>query len=90
MGHTVMPAVTTRFDGKAIFIDVGLGKYYGHHFSYLLVEIGEFFAMHRGTKVPLPANQRQALAYYEKLASLEPDPSALLRIIQRLKDSPSE
>jgi hypothetical protein len=84
MGHTqVAPAILPRFDGKLIFIDVGLSPVYRGPRACLLEEGETLFAMHRGTKVPLPG-QGGLRAYLETTAALDPAPSPLLTIIDDL------
>ena len=59
IAHTVTKGmITPRFDGKVLMIDVGLSQFYGAHTACLVVEDGKPFAMHRGTKVPLPMMPR--------------------------------
>ena len=80
MGHTVTEgAVMTRFDGRAVFIDVGLGSYYGRRMTCLLLEDGQAFALHRNRKVRLPDSDSsiRVLEYLKQAADLDPEPSPL-------------
>ncbi len=80
MGHTVTEgAVMTRFDGRAVFIDVGLGSYYGRRMTCLLLEDGQAFALHRNRKVRLPDTDSEVrvLEYLKQAADLDPEPSPL-------------
>jgi Calcineurin-like phosphoesterase len=78
IGHTpTLGAVTPRFEGKVIMIDVGLSKSYYESPACLIIEDGKFFAMHRGTKVPIPEGV-DAAAYLKQVAEIDP-PGTLLR-----------
>jgi hypothetical protein len=51
-----------------------------------VIEGGEFYALHRGEKLPLPFQPGPALAeYLEKAAALDPQPSPLLPLIDNVK-----
>jgi len=72
IGHTpTSGAVTPRFGGKVIVIDVGLSKVYNQSPACLIIEDGKLFAMHRGTKIPIPDGSDIA-AYLKKAAALDP------------------
>ena len=90
MGHTVTDgAVMTRFDGRAVFIDVGLGSYYGRRTACLLIEDGKAFALHRNRKIPLPESDAatRVLQYLKQAAEFDPPPSPLERKITAIETS---
>ncbi len=90
MGHTVTDgAVMTRFDGRAVFIDVGLGSYYGRRMACLLIEDGKAFALHRNRKIPLPESDTatRLLQYLKQAAEFDPLPSPLERRIAAIETS---
>ena len=90
MGHTVTEgAVMTRLQGRAVFIDVGLSRHYGGRLACLLIEGGVAYALHRGKKIPLPADDSPSslLSYMKKAAEADPKPSPLQRKIQQLQAS---
>jgi hypothetical protein len=90
MGHTVTEgAVMPRLQGRAVFIDVGLSRHYGGRLACLLIEGGVAYALHRGKKIPLPADDSPSslLSYMKKAAEADPKPSPLQRKIQQLQAS---
>ena len=61
IAHTPTPGIVLpRFGGKVILIDVGLSKIYGQGRACLVFEGGKPFALHRGTKLPLPMTEDPA------------------------------
>ena len=90
MGHTVTEgAVMPRLQGRAVFIDVGLSRHYGGRLACLLLEGGVAYALHRGKKIPLPADDSPSslLSYMKKAAEADPEPSPLQKKIQQLQAS---
>ena len=87
IGHTpTAGAVMPRFGGKVLMIDVGLSKYYGRRRACLVIENGEPYALHRGERLELPGPSRAGLvAYLEAAAALDPQPSPLQPLIERLR-----
>jgi hypothetical protein len=87
VGHTPTPgAILPRYGGKVLVIDVGLSAYYGSHPVCLVQEGPARFAMHRGTRVPLPADAAADLARYLKhTSSLEPMGSALAKHLAQVE-----
>jgi hypothetical protein len=87
IGHTPTEGlVLPRFGGKVIQIDVGLSKYFGGPPAALLLESGRAFAVHRGKRVALPAADGEPLlGYVREIAALEPDPSRLRPVLDRLE-----
>jgi hypothetical protein len=89
IAHTPTPgAVITRFDGKVVMIDVGLSAYYGSRRACLVMEGEKLYAIHRGDKVPLPADSAMAyLQYLRQVEKLEPDPGLLADYIREFRAS---
>ena len=90
MGHTVTEgAVMPRLQGRAVFVDVGLSRHYGGRLACLLIEGGVAYALHRGKKIPLPADDSPSslLSYMKKAAEADPKPSPLQGKIQQLQAS---
>lgn len=83
IGHTPQLAVTPRFDGKVIAIDVGLSKPFDGPPAFLLIEDGKYFAMHRGRRLDLPVDGGNLVEYLRAAAALEPDNSRLRRAVQK-------
>jgi hypothetical protein len=84
IGHTVTPgAILPRFGGKVIMIDVGLAAYYGGPPAALVVEDGRPYALHRGTRLPLPLDG-DVLPYLQAAAALEPERSRLRKYVDQL------
>jgi len=54
MGHTPTGGdVRTRFNGRAIFIDVGMSEAYGGHLGALIIEGGKLYTINRDEKLEL-------------------------------------
>ena len=89
VGHTSrIGAIMPYFDGRVLAIDVGISKFYGGRVACLLIENGKAYALHRGTKLELPARGGDALlSYLRKASSLDPSPSPLLAAIGVLEAS---
>ncbi len=89
VGHTSRTgAIMPYFDGRVLAIDVGISKFYGGRLACLLIEKGKVYALHRGTKLELPARGGEALlSYLRKASSLDPSPSPLLAAIGVLEAS---
>jgi hypothetical protein len=81
IGHTPQLAVTPRFGGKVIAIDVGLSKPFDGPPAFLLIEDGKYFAVHRGRRLDLPVDSGNVQQYLRSAAALEPDNSRLRRAI---------
>jgi hypothetical protein len=90
IGHTpTAGTVIPRFGGRVLLIDVGLAAAYGRRLACLVVEGGEFYSLHRGEKLPLPADSGPGLLeYLKKAAALDPQPSPLLPLITSLESKP--
>ncbi len=89
IGHTpTVGAVMPRFGGKVIVIDVGLSAAYGGRLACLILEGGKAYALHRGERLELPSDPADLLAYLERCAALDPQPSPLARTIVELRQAP--
>lgn len=89
IGHTVTGGtVMTRYGGKVIMIDVGLSAAYGATPAALLIEGGRPYTLHRGTRLELPLGG-DPLPYLKAAAALDPPPSRLLKVIERLEAAPA-
>ena len=89
MGHTTTRGVIfPRFDARAISIDVGLSVHYGGGLAALLVEDGQFYAIHRGTKIPIPVSDEGLIGYFKKIRPLEPNPIPVDKIMKLLESKP--
>jgi len=54
MGHTPTGGdVRTRFNGRAIFIDVGMSEAYGGHLGALIIEGDKLYTINRDEKLEL-------------------------------------
>ena len=87
IGHTpTHGTIWPRFGGKVILIDVGLSQAYGGRQACLMIEGDKLTVVHRGKPLPLPETGEAAalLEYVEEAAALEPDPSGLQPLIERL------
>ena len=78
VGHTpTMGAVVPRFGGRVLMIDVGLSKLYNDSPACLLIENGKPFALHRGTRLELPASGGDVAGYLERASKLDPPKTKL-------------
>jgi hypothetical protein len=89
IGHTPTEGlVLPRFGGRVVLIDVGLAKAYGGPPAALVLEEGRAFALHRGSKLPLPeAEGEPLLAYVREVAALEPGSANLKALLSRLESA---
>jgi hypothetical protein len=87
VGHTPTEGlVMPHFGGRVVAIDVGLSHVYGGPPAAFVQEDGRTFALHRGSRVPLPDCEGEpVLAYVRAVAGLEPDPSRFGALIERLQ-----
>jgi hypothetical protein len=89
IGHTFADgAVTPRFGGKILMIDVGLARLYDTFIrqSCLVIEKGMPYALHRGTRLELPSDDgNDMLRYLRAAAMLDPQPSSLEKRIALLQ-----
>jgi hypothetical protein len=89
-GHTYADAaITPRFGGKVIMLDIGLPRVYDNISKIGCLEIDgdTAYALHRGHKLALPTDENgpDMLRYLKEAAALDPAPSPLLSRIQRLQ-----
>lgn len=88
IGHSYAEAaITPRFNGKVILIDIGLSRIYDNigKLGVLVIESGRPYALHRGHRVELPKDDGpDLLRYLRECAALDPSPSPLLTRITAL------
>ena len=90
IGHSYAnAAITPRFGGKVIMIDIGLSRVYDNlgKLGCLLIENSHPYALHRGAKLELPSSSDNAemLRYLKQAAALDPPPSPLADRIKLLE-----
>jgi TPR repeat protein len=90
IGHSYAEAaITPRFGGKVILIDIGLSRVYDNvgKLGCLEIEGGRVSAIHRGQRLELPSDARgpDMLRYLKTAAALDPAPSPLLGRIRELE-----
>ncbi len=92
IGHSyAQAAITPRFDGRVIMIDIGLSRVYDNigKLGCLLIEDGKPYALHRGAKIELPKDDRaDMLRYLKQAAALDPPPSPLAARIKETESKP--
>lgn len=82
VGHsTTQGAVMPRFEQQVILADVGISAHYGGSLANVVVDGDRVYAMHRGQLVEIPEGD-DIDAYLEKVASLEPEGSRLVRYVK--------
>jgi len=81
IGHTYTnAAITPRFQGQAILVDIGLSRVYDNvsKIACLVIENGKAYALHRGQGLALPNDDdADMLRYLKQAAALDPKPSPL-------------
>jgi hypothetical protein len=89
VGHTYAnAAITPRWGGKVVMIDIGLPRAYDNlgKMGALIIEGGKAYALHRGRKLELPAgDDRPLLEYLKQAAAADPSPSPLAGRIAELE-----
>jgi hypothetical protein len=89
IGHTFTDgAITPRFGGKVLLIDIGLARIYDPLLRQecLVIENGKPFVLHRGTRLELPSDEgKDMLRYLKAAAALDPQPSSLQKRIAELE-----
>ncbi len=89
VGHTYADAaITPRFHGQVILIDIGLSRVYDNvgKVGCLVIEHGQPYALHRGTRLELPSDSgKDLLRYLQQAATFDPPPSPLLKRIAILE-----
>jgi hypothetical protein len=89
VGHTyAQAAITPRFGGKVVMIDIGLSRVYDNVGKVGCLEIDgdRAIALHRGQKLELPKDESgpDMLRYLREAAALDPKPSPLEKRIAEL------
>lgn len=92
VGHTyAQAAITPRFGGKVVMIDIGLSRVYDNVGKVGCLEIdgNHAIAIHRGQKLELPKDETgpDMLRYLREAAALDPKPSPLEKRIAELTKS---
>jgi hypothetical protein len=90
IGHTYANgAVTPRFGGKVILVDVGIPRVYNNmpKIACLAIENGQPYALHRGKGISLPKDEDgpDMLRYLRQAEALDPKPSPLDQRIAALQ-----
>ncbi|MBZ5595740.1 MAG: metallophosphoesterase [Acidobacteriia bacterium] len=89
LGHTYADAaITPRFDGKVILVDIGLSRVYDGigKVGCLVIEGEKVYVLHRGTRLELPTDSgKDLLRYLKQAAALDPPPSPLVKRIAELE-----
>jgi hypothetical protein len=89
IGHTFTDgAITPRFGGKVLLIDIGLARIYDPLLrqACLVIENGRPFVLHRGTRLELPTGEgKDMLRYLKEASALDPQPSSLRKRIAELE-----
>jgi len=89
LGHTYADAaITPRFDGKVILVDIGLSRVYDGigKVGCLVIEGDTVYVLHRGTRLELPTDTgKDLLRYLKQAAALDPPPSPLNKRIAELE-----
>ena len=71
IGHTPsLKRIRTRFDDRVIITDTGMSAHYGGVRTSLIIEYGEFFVNHNGTRLTLPLKESDRPAYIEQIKAL--------------------
>lgn len=74
VGHTYTDGtIGSRFGGRVLMIDVGLSRYYDEsgRMACLVIEKGKPAALHRGTRVELPADAKDMERYKSETSALD-------------------
>lgn len=90
IGHSYADAaITPRFGGRVVMIDIGISRAYDNVGKVGCLEIdgGKAFALHRGHKLDLPSDESgpAMLQYLQQAAALDPQPSPLAQRIEKLE-----
>jgi len=81
-------AITPRFAGRVVMIDIGLSRVYDgiSKVGCLVIEGPHAYVLHRGTKLELPKDSpKDLLQYLKTCAALDPPPSPLAKRIAELE-----
>ena len=90
IGHSdANAAITPRFGGKVVLVDIGLSRVYDNigKMGALEIDGNHAFALHRGQKLELPKDEDgpDMLRYLREAAALDPQPSPLAPRIAALE-----
>ena len=90
IGHSYAnAAITPRFGGKVVLVDIGLSRVYDNigKMGALEIDGNHAFALHRGQKLELPKDEDgpDMLRYLREAAALDPQPSPLAPRIAALE-----
>jgi hypothetical protein len=83
VGHTVMPAITPRFGGKVIGVDVGLSIFFKGPPEFLVIEGARFTVVCRGQPIDFPSDGRNVPQYLRMAAKADPENTALQMLIEQ-------
>ena len=89
VGHTVTQGtVIPRFYGKVLLADAGMSALYGSRRACLILDNDGAWVLHRGKKLSIPTDSRQAFVeYLKKVAALDPQPSPLEMLLHQIEDT---
>jgi hypothetical protein len=82
VGHTVMPAITPRFGGKVIGVDVGLSIFFKGPPEFLVIEGARFTVVCRGQRIDFPSDGRNVLQYLRMVAKADPENTSLQKLVE--------
>jgi hypothetical protein len=83
IGHTPNPVILPRFEGRVICIDVGLARVMNGPFAYMVVENGDYFAVHEGRRLSLPLNGQSRNGYLGAALLADPGNDRLRSLVER-------
>ncbi len=92
VAHSPTPGIVLpRFGGKVILIDVGISKVYGEGRACLVFDGAKPFALHRGTRLPLPSGDDVGafMEYLKAAEFLEPANSHLHEFVRTAGRAPA-
>jgi len=82
VGHSVVPAILPRFDGRVIAIDVGLSVFFKGPPEFLVIEGPRFSVVCRGHRLDFPADGRAVDQYVRAVLAIDSKNSALRKLLQ--------
>ena len=90
VGHSVTrSAILPRFGGRVVNIDLGLSRFYGRPPACLVLDGGEGYVLHRGSRIPLPAPRPgEALRYLKAVEAADSQPSPVSALIEEARSRP--
>jgi hypothetical protein len=82
VGHTVVPAIMPRFDGKVVAIDVGLSDFFKGPPAFLVIEGSQIYAIHRGHRFDIPTAGGAAVTQYLRAVfAVDPNNAPLRKLL---------